>query len=455
MVDLPGHLAITRVLDDYVHGKYRDALQLNLDPVHKPVYALLYGAFLLLPTAAVGPVAMALLVASLYAAVCYGIAALGRRSASSPVVVALALAIALFSYGSAFFWGLIPFMLSAPPALVAYVCYLRLSGAVESGRGKVRTSGFLAAALIAHVVHPLASFFLGLMLAPAAAVTALWTLGGRGGASSTSRLWTIAKPLVAWAALVAIVHLLTAPGGHERDLAGSLPGLAAPFHGLTEARAFLRQIPIELDMLPTRDRTTTRVAYSIGVAALLGASLAIALAASLLSGARNRPASAWLPPVARLAAVLVPSVLVFLFVRHDLIRISRRLLWFPVRGPTFLVFFFGVLAAALVVRALAPLSARILPAVIVACSLALAAERSAVLRTHFLFFDEKVHAFFAGEMSDRWFYSQPFGYADHIRTYNCFFDDACDLSRLFFAIYPEDATIYPVSRAPEHARFSR
>ncbi len=458
MVDLPGHLAITRVLGDVLHGQHRHTLQLNVDPVHKPTYVLLYAVFALLPKAVVGPVAAGLLVAACYAAVCVVIAALGKRAASSPPVVALALLVGMFCYSSAFFWGLIPFLLSMPPALLAFGAYLQASGVTDGAgpapsRAKGRALAFLAAALLAHVVHPLASFFLAIMVAGAAAAGVAFALVPRGTAAraAPARLWSVAGPLVVWVLAVATLHLLTAPPGHERDLARSAPALAAPFHGLAAARAFLAQMPIELDMLPIRNPAATRVAYPIAVGLLLAGAWIVALVGSRLprstprtggSAAMRAPS-----PAARLATVFVLCALLLLFLRHDLVRISGRALWFPVRAPDYLVFFFGALAAALILRSMEPgRGSRLVTAVLVTGALALAGERSAVLRTHFVAFDGRVRAFFAGELPDRWFRSQPFGYVDHIRVYNCYFDAVCNDHRsLFFAIYP-DATIYPVSR---------
>ena len=461
MVDLPGHLAITRVVDDFLHGKYRDTLQLNLDPIHKPTYVMLYAVFAVLPKGMVGPAAVGLMIALCYAAVCHSIASLGRRSASSPLVVSLAALVSMFSYSSTFFWGLIPFSLAMPPALIAWRAYLEASGIVDEPPGATsRTTApgvvFLMAAVLAHVVHPLSSLFLGIMLAGAAVPALAFALGGRAvaGTTTASRGWAVAGPLVAWVLVVGTLQVLTAPPNYDAALARSAPALLAPFHGTAAARAFLAQIPVELAVVPTRERATTYVAYPIAVAVLLAASCVLALAGSLMSrpGARSAHTDAPAPvragsPVARLAAVFVVSACVLLFLRHDLLQMGIRALFFPVRAPGFLVFFFAVLAAALLLRLLASNRAALpLGSVFVVCALGLAMERSTVLRVHFRAFDQKVHAFFRGDIPDRYFQSQPFSYGDHIRVYNCYFDATChDLSRLFFSIYA-DATIYPVSK---------
>lgn len=458
MVDLPGHLAITRVLDDVLHGKFQDTLQLNLDPIHKPTYALLYAVFAVLPKPRVGPVAVGLVIALCYAAVCHSIASLGRRSASSPVVVSLAVLASMFCYSSTFFWGLIPFFLAMPPALIAWRAYLEASGGVAAPRAAAARTRqavvFIAAAVLAHVVHPLASLFLGIMLAGAAATAVAFTLGGRAdaGTTATARLWSIAWPLAVWAVVVGTLQILTAPSNYDEALTRSAPALLAPFHGLAAARAFLAQIPIELGVVPTRERATTTLAYPIAVAVLLGASCVLALAGALLSRARDDRSPPTTPPGTgvpgvRLATVFVLSALVLLFLRHDLLQMGIRALFFPVRAPGFLVFFFAVLAAALLLRTLERNRfATPLGIVLVVCALGLAMERSAVLRVHFVAFDRKVHAFFRGDIPDRYFQSQPFSYGDHIRVYNCYYDAACwDLSRLFFSIYA-DSTIYPVSK---------
>ena len=453
MVDLPGHLAITRVLDDFLHGKYRASLQLNLNPIHKPTYLLLYALFAVLPKAAVGPVAIALMVAAFYAAIGHAIAVLGRRDASSPLVASLAVLVGMFCYASMFFWGLLPFLLSIPPALVAYVCYLRASGIVDAAAAGTRSQAlrFVAAALLAHVVHPLASLFLGIMLGAAAAAGGLLALvpSAAGGTPVRARLRSIAWPLVAWVSGVAVVQLCTAPAGQGHDLARSVPALAAPFHGVVAARTFLAQIPVELGMLPTRTAVSTFVRFPIAVAMFFAVAMVLAFVGSHLAGrATERAGGPDGGAALRLATVLVVSVAAVLFLRHDIIRPSVRLLWFPVRAPGFLVFFFGVLAAAILVRSLSRgRAAGVASAVVTVAGLALAAERSAVLRVHFVAFDQTVQGFFRGEVPDRVFRSQPFSYADHIRVYNCLFDAACnDQSPLFFAIYPDDATIYPVSR---------
>lgn len=458
MVDLPGHLAITRVLDDFLHGKFQDRLQLNLDPIHKPTYVLLYAVFALFPKSLVGPVAVGSMIALCYAAVCHAIASLGRRPASSPLVVSLAVLVGMFCYSSTFFWGLIPFFLAMPPALIAWRAYLAASGVVDAPlAAAVRTRhavGFIAAAVLAHVVHPLASLFLGIMLAGAAATAVAFMLGGRAAAGTppTARLWSVAWPLAVWAVVVGTLQILTAPSNYDEALGRSAPALLAPFHGVAAARAFLAQIPIELGVVPTRERATTTVAYPIAVAVLLGASCVLALAGALVSrrrADRSHPnaTTGALGPVARMATVFVLSALVLLFLRHDLLQMGIRALFFPVRAPGFLVFFFAVLAAALLLRLLERNRfATPLGIVLVVCALGLATERSAALRVHFVAFDQKVHAFFRGDIPDRYFQSQPFSYGDHIRVYNCYFDAACyDLSRLFFSIYA-DATIYPVSK---------
>ncbi|MCC6765118.1 MAG: hypothetical protein IT293_10685 [Deltaproteobacteria bacterium] len=458
MVDLPGHLAVTRILDDVLHGQYRDSLQLNLNPVHKPAYVLLYGIFALLPKAEVGPVAVGVMVAAFYAAVCHGVASLGRRPASSPLAVSLALLVTMFLYGSAFFWGLIPFLLSVPPALIAYVAYFEASGVVNAARAAGPGTGrrvalFVAAALLAHVVHPISSLFLAIMLAGAAGAAVALELGGLRTAGAAARVWPSAWPLVVWASAVVTLHVLTAPAGHELDLARSMPAFAAPFHGVAAARAFLAQIPIELGIPPIREPASAVASYPVVVAFFLAASCAVGLVASLIPRAADRPAARQpAPPLAaspalRLALVFVLSALLFLFLRHDIVGLGRRLLWFPVRGPCFLVFFFGVLTAALVLRSLEPIrSSRLVTSVLVACALAIAAERSVVLRGQFAAFDEKARAFLHGDIPDRWFRSQPFGYADHLRVYHCYFEEACpDHHPLFFSIYRDDATIYPVS----------
>lgn len=456
MVDLPGHLAITRVLDDVLHGKYRDTLQLNLDPIHKPTYALLYAVFAVLPKALVGPVAVGLMIALCYAAVCHSIASLGRRPASSPLVVSLATLVGMCCYGSTFFWGLIPFFLAIPPALIAWRAYLEASGVVDPPRGGARAASsarvFIAAAVLAHVVHPLASLFLGIMLAGAAAAAIACALGRRadGGTTATARLWSVVWPLAVWAVVVSTLQILTAPSNYDEALGRSAPALLAPFHGVAAARAFLAQIPIELGVVPTRERATTHVAYPIAVAVLLAASCVLALVGALASRTRadrSPPNASPGSPVARMAAAFVLSALVLLFLRHDLLQMGIRALFFPVRAPGFLVFFFAVLAAAMILRTLERnRAATPLGIVLVVCALGLAMERSAVLRVHFLAFDQKVHAFFRGDIPDRYFQSQPFSYGDHIRVYNCYFDATCyDLSRLFFSIYA-DATIYPVSK---------
>ncbi len=462
MVDLPGHLAITRVLDDVLHAKYEASLQLNVDPVHKPAYVLLYAVFAVLPKSKVGPVAVGVIVALSYAAVCYCISSLGARAASSPLVVSLALLISMFCFSSLFFWGLIPFLLSIPPALIAYGSYLEASGVVDgAGRAPSRTNAhalaFIAAAVLAHVVHPLSSFFLAIMVASAAVAAVVFALVRRGanGAAATAHLWSIAWPLVVWASAVVTLHLVTAPAGHELDLARSASAFAAPFHGVAAARAFLARIPIELGLLPTRNQASTFIAYPVAVALFLAASCTVALVALLIPRSKNRQAPASSPattlarsPVLRLATVFVLSALLFFFLRHDIVRINMRALWFQIRGPGFLVFFFAVLAAALILRSLeTSRSSRLVPLVIVVGALAIASEQSAVLRVHFVAFDQKVRAFFHGDIPDHYFRSQPFAYGDHIRAYNCYFEDTCyDQSRLFFSIYPADATIYPVSR---------
>jgi hypothetical protein len=251
------------------------------------------------------------------------------------------------------------------------------------------------------------------------------------------------------------LHVLTAPAGHEGDLARSASGLTTPFHGVAAARAFLAQIPIELGMLPTREPAATLVPYPTAVAVFFAASSVVALLALLLRRDRS-PIGLAASPALRLVAVLVPSALLFLFVRHDIVQISLRVLWFPVRGPGFLVFFFAVLAAAALVRALEQgRASRLLTIVVAGAALAIAAERSAVLRVHFTAFDAQVRAFFRGEATDRYLRNQPFTYNDHIRVYNCYFEDACrDYSRLFFSIYP-DATLYPVSKVRPRARNDR
>lgn len=457
MVDLPGHLAITRVLDDFLHGKFQDTLQLNLDPIHKPTYLLLYAVFAVLPKSLVGPVAVGMMIALCYAAVCHSIASLGRRPASSPLVVSLAVLASMFCYSSTFFWGLMPFFLAMPPALIAWRAYLEASGGVaapHAAAARTRSAVvFIAAAVLAHVVHPLASLFLGIMLAGAAATAIAFALGGRAdaGTTVTARLRSVAWPLAVWAVVVGTLQILTAPSNYDEALTRSAPALLAPFHGVAAARAFLAQIPIELGVVPTRERAMTTVAYPIAVAVLLGASCVLALAGALLSRGRADRSHENAPGTGvagvRLATVFVLSALVLLFLRHDLLQMGIRALFFPVRAPGFLVFFFAVLAAALLLRALERNRfATPLGIVLVVCALGLAMERSAVLRVHFVAFDGKVHAFFRGDIPDRYFQSQPFSYGDHIRVYNCYYDAACwDLSRLFFSIYA-DSTIYPVSK---------
>jgi hypothetical protein len=469
MVDLPGHLAITRVLDDFLHGKFRDTLQLNLDPIHKPTYALLYAVFAVLPKTLVGPVAVGLMIALCYAAVCHAIASLGRRPASSPLVASLAALVGMFCYGSTFFWGLIPFFLAMPPALIAWRAYLEASGVADPPRAGARTTSsalvFVAAAALAHVVHPLASLFLGIMLAGAAVAAIAFALGRRaaGGKTPAARVGAVVWPLVVWAFLVGTLQIVTAPSSYDEALADSAPALLAPFHGVAAARAFLAQIPVELGVVPTRERAATRVAYPVAVAVLLAASCVLALVGARLSRTRTNRSRENAPgdggaPEARLAAAFVLSALLLLFLRHDLLQMGIRALFFPVRAPGFLVFFFAVLAAALLLRALERNRiATPLGLVVIVCALGLAMERSAVLRVHFVAFDRKAHAFFRGDIPDRYFQSQPFSYGDHIRVYNCYFDATCyDLSRLFFSIYA-DATIYPVSkrRTPPDADRSR
>jgi hypothetical protein len=447
MVDLPGHLAITRVLDDYLHGQYRTSLHLNVDPVYKPTYALLYAVFAVFPKRMVGPITVGVLVCSNYAAVCYAIAALGKRRASSPLVAALALVIGMFCFSSAFFWGLIPFLLSISPALIAYVSYLRASGIGEPARApsgtKMHAIVFVLAAVTAHLVHPLSSFFLAIMLIPPiVGAVAFELVGGGKGVSRSARLWSIVSPLVVWASAVVALYLLSAPQSHELDLARSTAAVAAPFHGVAAARAFVAQIPIELGLLPTRNPASTFIGYPLAVALFLAASCTIAL----VTPAR-RPTTAVIGhPTIRLGTVFVGSALLFLFVRHDMVRVGIGALWFPVRGSAFVVFFFGVLAAAVLVRALdASRYVRLLSTVMIVAGLGIALQRSAVLRVHFLEFDSKVRGFFSGDVTERYFHRQPVTYDDHIRAYNCYFDDTCyDRSRLFFAIFP-DATIYPLS----------
>lgn len=455
MVDLPGHLAITRVLDDYLHGSFRSSLQLNLDPVHKPAYVLLYALFAVLPKPLVGPVAAGAIVVLFHAAVVYGIASLAKRPASSPLVASLALLIGMFVYNSLFFWGLIPFLLAMPPALVAYVAYLRASGSVDGPGTNGDALVFVTAAVLAHVVHPLATIFLAIMVAGAALAALLSESMERatGRSQATAHaLWAIAWPPVVWVAAVAALQYLTAPPDYGGTLGRSAAAVAAPFHGLEAARAFLAQTGIELGMVPTREPAATLVAYPVAVALFLIAALAALLVVSVTSRPLRHGTGPAQPapdraPSRRLAVVFVVSIFLYLFVRHDLLPMPHRNLWFPVRAPGFLVFFFGTLAAALVLRRLPPSGpSAIVSAVLVVAVLAIATERSVVLHAHFASFDEKVQAFFRGDMPDRYFRSQPFSYVDHIRAYNCFFDAACkDHSGLFFAIYP-DATIYPVSR---------
>jgi hypothetical protein len=211
---------------------------------------------------------------------------------------------------------------------------------------------------------------------------------------------------------------------------------------------------VELNVVPTRERATTSLSYPLAAALLLAAACALALLGALVTRMNARPLDSNVHPpartgsaVARLAAIFVVSALLLLFLRHDLLQMGIRALFFPVRGPGFLVFFFAVLAAALLLRLLdGNRFAGPLGIALIVCALGLAIERSAVLRVHFVAFDQKVHAFFRGDIPDRYFQSQPFSYGDHIRVYNCYFDATCyDLSRLFFSIYA-DATIYPVSK---------
>lgn len=457
MVDLPGHLAITRVLDDFLHGKFQDTLQLNLDPIHKPTYVLLYAVFAVLPKPLVGPVAVGLMIALGYAAVCHSIAVLGTRTASSPLVASLAVLVSMFCYSSTFFWGLIPFFLAMPPALIAWRSYLEASGVVDARRTTANPAlAFVAAAVVAHVVHPLASLFLGIMLAGAALPAIAFALGRRAdtGTAITARLRSIVGPLVVWVVVVGALQVVTAPSNYDQALARSAPALTAPFHGVAAARAFLAQIPVELNVVPTRERAATSLSYPLAVAVLMAAACGLALLGALVARATARPLEENVhpparggPTAARLATAFVVSALLLLFLRHDLLQMGIRALFFPVRGPGFLVFFFAVLAAAVLLRLLdGNRFAGPLAIALVVCALGLAAERSAVLRVHFVAFDQKVHAFFRGDIPDRFFQSQPFSYGDHIRVYNCYFDPTCyDLSRLFFSIYA-DATIYPVSK---------
>jgi hypothetical protein len=429
MVDLPGHLAITRVLDDVLHGKYRGVLHTNVDPIYKPTYVVLYGLFVSLPKPMVGGAAVGLLIALCYAAVCHGIAALGKRRASSPLVVVLAVVVSMLCYSSAFFWGLIPFLFSVPCALVAYAYYLMASGIVDRDLAppKSTTVLFIFWGVATHVVHPLASLFLGMMLAASAVATlALDVLGRKTSAPMMARVYTVGWPIVVWAGAVVVVHLLAAPARHELDVSRSTGAILAPFHGLTAARAFLAQIPIELGLVPTRNAASTVVRYPIAVAVFFAVGWAIACVAAL--AARRAPAPAFLRrPIVRLVAVLILSATLVLFIRHDIIRVTMGGLWFPVRAPAFLVFFFGVLAAAILVRALdGRRLSGLVSAVIAVCGLGLALERSAVLRTHFVEFDAKVRGFFRGEVTERYLRAQPVSYGDHIRTYNCYFDDAAD-----------------------------
>jgi hypothetical protein len=252
---------------------------------------------------------------------------------------------------------------------------------------------------------------------------------------------------------VITLHLLAAPERHELDLERSTAAFAAPFHGLAAARAFLAQIPIELGLLPTRNPASTFIAYPVAVALFLAASCTVALVAPIAPRsvdphvlAQRSATTLAGHPVFRLATVFILSALLFLFVRHDIVRVNIGALWFPVRGPAFLVFLFGVLVAALLLHALdASRYSRLLSIVIVVCGLGITLERSAVLRVHFVEFDGKVRAFRHGDIPDRYFRRQPVTYGDHIRAYNCYFDEICyDRGRLFFSIYP-NATIYPLS----------
>ncbi|MEO6028733.1 MAG: hypothetical protein ABIR79_17860, partial [Candidatus Binatia bacterium] len=348
----------------------------------------------------------------------------------------------------------IPFLFSVPFALVAFAYYLAASGVVDRDipAGRSSTMLFILSGVTAHVVHPLASLFLGMMLAASAVATlTLDVFGRKEGASTTARVRTVGWPIVTWAAAVVVVHLLGAPARHELDVSRSTGALLAPFHGLAAARKFLAQIPIELGLVPTRNAATTVIGYPIAVTLFFAVSGAIAVMAAMLGRSSDRGAPAWAfvrQPIVRLGAVLLVSASLVLFVRHDIIRVTMGGLWFPVRAPAFLVFFFGVLAAAILVRALE--GGRwtvLLSAAITVCGLGLALERSAVLRTHFVEFDHKVRGFFRGEVTERYLRAQPVSYGDHIRTYNCYFDATCrDLSPLFFSIYP-DATIYPLSRS--------
>jgi hypothetical protein len=186
---------------------------------------------------------------------------------------------------------------------------------------------------------------------------------------------------------------------------------------------------------PTRNPADTFVFYPVSVAVLLAAACTIALATSK---ARR--------PVAGLAVVFGFSALLCSFLRHDIVALNVVSLWYPIRGPAFLISFFGVLVAAVLLRALdASRHARLVSVVLAVCGLGLALERSAVLHVHFAEFDRKVHALLNGEVMDGYFRQQPVTYGDHIRAYHCYFNPIChDQSRLFFSILP-DATIYPVS----------
>ena len=448
MVDLPGHLAIVRVLDRYFGGEFRYLLQLNTDAMYKPMYYVLLGLFEAVPIDAVSWVFVSLNVISFYAIFYYALGALTTWSSLPKVLCSFAMA--QLMYTSSLWWGLLNYVSATALVLLTFVFFLKYLERPCWQRAKL----FLAVSLVAHITHPLPTVFLGVGVASLLVAYALTlVLKARHPHFRKEVLANLSQflPVVLWPLLLVATHWLSLKSNTSVSSRSLRETLWQPFHGAGEAYDYLWTFFNIQDQLPLLERTH----FPVNSAVLLASALILALIGAAVW--RFKPAN----PKHSLEQMnltyplgLLTLGTAALFLRHDLFQImGPGVLWYEVRGTFVFAFFLGLLSL-LTLHQLIP-TGRFGKNWVLGMAIMMAAiglHRTNRVAVQMEKFDELTSAYFAtNNWSPVYRGHLRISLLDHIDRYECFYDNRCDDQSQFFYHKHPNTTIYPLGLSWENS----
>lgn len=377
-VDLVGHLAVLRFVIEFCNGSYQELYTLNYWPIYKPTYVALYALAKVLPLRLVGVTFLSAVVLLYFASILITLRISLPAEQLRLRVIIFALATSTLVYNNAFAWGLIVYLSAVPFATIAYISWITW---LFSRKSKHRTLA-ITTSLIAHLIHPIASLYLGLAVATSSTVFLL--------SSRFKGFLAITASGTLWAVLLLFLQQIGYPQATD-----TLLRLKGPLFSASTTIELLQTVPRKLIQIFIQPESILSQQFLwVSCGSITFGILAIGLHSLLTKPVTVEEQTC--PPSGFLLVAAFSNLLLLFGLNLDAIRLpgAPGVLWHSTRGSAMLVMWAFILAGAAIMKHFSKHPTRVPVTSIFAMLILLSTSlRLFDLRKQFVDFDSQAKAY--------------------------------------------------------------